>query len=78
MNDAHDNLKAATRLLDPRFNYIPAAETNIAATWRRFGFNPHVNQQRRERLRNSREAQEPAVLNPGEDTSLVRGRLQFY
>ena len=73
-----DSLKAAARLLDPRFNYIPAAETNIAATWRRFGFNPHVNQQRRERLRNALYAQVPAVLNPEEDTPMVRGRLQFY
>ena len=73
-----DSLKAAARLLDPRFNYIPAAETNIAATWRRFGFNPHVNQQRRERLRNALYAQVPAALNPEEDTPMVRGRLQFY
>ena len=30
----------ATRLLDLRFNYMPAAATDIAATWRRFGFDP--------------------------------------
>lgn len=38
---------AAARLLDPRFEYTPAAATNIAATWRRFGFDPQANEQRR-------------------------------
>lgn len=53
MKNAQDDLKPATRLLDLRFNYIPAAATDIAATWRRFGFDPHLNKQRREVLRNS-------------------------
>lgn len=74
MNDAPDCLKAASRLLDPRFNYIPAVETNIAATWMRFGFDPHANQQRRERLRKSLEAH---VLSKVE-VPTIRGRLQFY
>ena len=38
------------RLLDARFRYVPAAETDIAATWRRFGFDPRSNAERRERL----------------------------
>jgi hypothetical protein len=53
MRHAENKLEPATRLLDLRFNYIPAAATDIAATWKRFGFDPHVNKQRRERLRNS-------------------------
>lgn len=53
MNHAHDGQKPATRLLDLRFNYIPAAATDIAATWKRHGFDPRVNKQRRELLRNS-------------------------
>ena len=53
MRHAQDELKPATRLLDLRFNYIPAAATDIAATWRRFGFDPRANTQRREQLRNS-------------------------
>lgn len=53
MRHAQDDARPATRLLDLRFNYIPAAATDIAATWRRFGFDPHVNKQRRELLRNS-------------------------
>jgi len=52
MRQAQDDLRPATRLLDLRFNYIPAAATDIAATWRRFGFDPHTNKQRREELRN--------------------------
>lgn len=39
------------RLLDPRFNYVPAAATDVAATWRRFGFDPRANAERRARLR---------------------------
>lgn len=39
------------RILDPRFNYVPAAATDVAATWRRFGFNPRANEERRARLR---------------------------
>ena len=53
MRHAQETLKPATRLLDFRFNYIPAAATDIAATWRRFGFDPHTNKQRREQLRNT-------------------------
>lgn len=47
MNHAHNGSKSAARLLDPRFEYRPAAETDIAATWRRFGFDPRANEQRR-------------------------------
>ena len=38
-------------LLDPRFKYIPAAETNVASTWKRFGFDPGANPERRARLK---------------------------
>lgn len=51
--DQVSDRKPATRLLDFRFNYIPAAATDIAATWKRFGFDPRANQQRRELFRNS-------------------------
>ncbi len=37
------------RLLDPRFKYIPAAHTDVAATWRRFGFKPTTEAERRSR-----------------------------
>jgi hypothetical protein len=44
-----DGTQAAARLLDPRFKYTPAVATNIAATWKRFGFDPRANEQRRTR-----------------------------
>ena len=28
------------RILDPKFKYVPAAATDIQATWRRFGWRP--------------------------------------
>ena len=37
-------------LLDPRFKYVPAASTDVASTWRRFGFKPVTDEERRNRL----------------------------
>jgi hypothetical protein len=37
------------RLLDRRFKYVPSAKTDIAATWRRFGFRPTTEAERRAR-----------------------------
>ncbi len=37
------------RLLDQRFRYIPSASTDVAATWRRFGFRPTTESERRAR-----------------------------
>ena len=54
----------ATRLLDLRFNYIPAAATDIAATWKRFGFDPRENKQRREMLKNSITGPAAALIVP--------------
>ncbi len=34
-------------ILDPTFRYVPALETDIAETWRRFGFDPRGNALRR-------------------------------
>jgi hypothetical protein len=39
------------RLLDQRFRYIPAAKTDVSATWRRFGFRPTTESERRARQR---------------------------
>jgi hypothetical protein len=39
------------RLLDPRFNYVPAVATDVGSTFRRFGFNPRANEERRARAR---------------------------
>lgn len=39
------------RLLDPRFRYVPAAKTDVLSTWRRFGYRPTSDAERRARLR---------------------------
>jgi hypothetical protein len=41
------------RLLDPRFKYVPSARTDISATWRRYGFRPTTDAERRARQRAS-------------------------
>jgi hypothetical protein len=38
------------RLLDPRFKYVPAARTDVAATWRKFGFKPTTDADRKSRM----------------------------
>jgi hypothetical protein len=38
-------------LLDPRFRYVPAAATDVGATFRRFGFNARANAERRARAK---------------------------
>ncbi len=38
-------------LLDPRFKYVPAAATDVASTWQRFGFDSRRNEERRIRVR---------------------------
>jgi hypothetical protein len=40
-------------LLDPRFKYIPADATDVAATWQRFGFNAQENERRRAKRQDS-------------------------
>ena len=37
-------------LLDPRFKYVPAISTDVLATFRRFGFEPTSDEERRARL----------------------------
>ena len=50
MNHSHEPSRASARLLDPRFHYTPSAQTDIAATWKRFGFDPGANEQRRQSM----------------------------
>jgi hypothetical protein len=57
-------------LLDPRFRYVPAVATDVAATFRRFGFNPRANRERRARTTclvadvTTQEHSETAVIHP--------------
>ena len=37
------------RILDQRFRYVPSEATNVAATWKRFGFRPTTEAERRAR-----------------------------
>jgi hypothetical protein len=37
------------RLLDPGFRYVPSANTNVTATWKRFGYRPTTDAERRAR-----------------------------
>src|SRR5262245_21771593 len=39
------------RLFDPTFKYVPSSCTDVAATWRRFGFRPTTESERRARRR---------------------------
>ena len=61
------------RLLDPRFKYVPSARTDISATWRRYGFRPTTDAERRARQRASTEA--PA--SPDHDIDLLPRRPRF-
>ncbi len=54
----------ATSLLDPRFRYVPAAATDIKATWQRFGFDPRKNAERRSRLVERQSQPETAAIHP--------------
>jgi len=38
-------------ILDQSFPYVPAAATNVAMTWQRYGFSAQANAERRARLR---------------------------
>jgi hypothetical protein len=58
-------------LLDPRFNYVPAAATDVASTWRRFGFNPGSNDERRARLRQGIGQRTEAPGGRGESPTVV-------
>jgi hypothetical protein len=47
---AEERQVSAVRLLDPRFRYVPANETDVTATWRRYGFDARQNVERRARV----------------------------
>lgn len=49
------------RLLDSRFKYIPSTSTNVASTWRRFGFRPTTEAERSARQRRLQTAPLPTA-----------------
>jgi hypothetical protein len=51
-------------LLDPRFRYVPAASTDIRATWRRHGFDARSNSERRARLQHTAADAAGAAIHP--------------
>jgi hypothetical protein len=62
------------RLLDPRFKYIPAAATDVAGTWRRFGFTPVTDEERRARLLRGRPQDPVGVLEARNRAQAQPGR----
>jgi hypothetical protein len=42
-------MKPLRSILDPSFRYVPAVATSVAATWRRAGWRPTTDEERRAR-----------------------------
>ncbi len=42
-------MKPNRSILDESFRYVPAAATSVAETWRRFGWHPTTNDERKAR-----------------------------
>ena len=38
-----------SRILDPEFKYVPSAAQSVTDTWRRFGFKPTTEAERKAR-----------------------------
>jgi len=57
-------------LLDPSFKYVPALATDVAATWRRFGFDPRDNERRRARQHFPAVPALPSLVQPLQDLLL--------
>jgi hypothetical protein len=63
------------RLLDPGFRYVPSAKTNVAATWKRFGYRPTTEAERRARqARNGEVGRSLAVSGEAGGARLERRR----
>jgi hypothetical protein len=43
----NQTVKLIRSLLDPSFHYVPAVATSVAETWRRFGWRPMAEAERR-------------------------------
>jgi len=52
-------------LFDPTFKYVPSSCTDVAATWRRFGFRPTTESERRARRRRETSVEAPDSVDLG-------------
>lgn len=63
------------RIYDARFKYVPAVNTNIASTWKKFGFKPTTDAEREARQKRLRE--EPAAtVKPPNVMSIVAAKTR--
>jgi hypothetical protein len=46
-------MKPSKSILDESFAYVPSATTDVGATWRRFGWQPMSDEERRVRNESS-------------------------
>ncbi|HSE85525.1 MAG TPA: hypothetical protein VLJ79_04840 [Candidatus Binatia bacterium] len=44
-------MKPSQSILDKTFQYVPSVETSVADTWRRFGWHPTTEDERRTQQR---------------------------
>jgi len=65
------------RLLDARFKYVPSTNTNVASTWRKFGFRPTTEAERSARQRRLEEAPLPMPATTAEVTRLQPGKRKL-
>ena len=49
-------MKPARSILDRSFRYVPAVATSVAETWRRFGWRPMTDEERKKRRHPTAEA----------------------
>ncbi|HSQ05103.1 MAG TPA: hypothetical protein VLN59_13755 [Burkholderiales bacterium] len=63
------------RLLDAKFKYTPSTSTNVATTWRRFGFRPTTEAERSARQR--RIDTEASPLSGAEVTQLQAAKRKM-
>ena len=61
-------MKPSKSILDESFAYVPSTTTAVDATWRRFGWRPLTDDERRKR----RGARGAASGKPGADLKLLR------
>ena len=55
-------MRPACSILDASFRYVPSFETSVAATWRRAGWQPTTEQQRKARQRSGSSPPSRAAL----------------